>query len=43
MRRPAFPSSEMNSTGVLATARRREGPWKSITESSLSSIFSAFC
>ncbi|KRX34624.1 hypothetical protein T06_16219 [Trichinella sp. T6] len=32
-----------NSLSVLATARRREGPWKSNTESSLPSIFSAFC
>ncbi|KRZ27827.1 hypothetical protein T02_13921, partial [Trichinella nativa] len=32
-----------NSLSVLATASRREGPGKSITESSLPSIFSAFC
>ncbi|KRX33082.1 hypothetical protein T06_3006, partial [Trichinella sp. T6] len=31
-----------NSLSVLATARRREGPWKSNTESSLPSIFSGF-
>ncbi|KRY02704.1 hypothetical protein T12_6018 [Trichinella patagoniensis] len=40
MRRPAFPSSEVNSTGV---SLRMEGPLESIKESSLSSIFSAIC